>query len=246
MLRFSASVVTTALIAISVVLSASDAAAQTCKAEQIFAIIDETGARLRQLNADAQPRIVARLREIGAKRGWPEADIDTRGRQLVDDAKTREMDSQAGLLLDKLGRLGDDEQSKGQPLCERLGVAKTTSGQLIEVTRARAAHVSAKLAVALEQGADAAPKTAKADAKGQGAPPKRPAAPAQAAANQAAGKAPKDRPQSAGQQGTRPPAAPQQQTSPPNAASWSANTSVTDTRPAPQAMAEPAAPAGAG
>jgi hypothetical protein len=127
---------------------ASVAAAQTCTPEQVFKVIDETGARLRQLNGELQPGISAKLAEIAKVKGWKSGEIEARGRTLVDDAETRRLDARAASLLSTLDRLGDDSRSK-EPPCERLQKAQAAGRQLIEVTSARSSHISAKLEGAL-------------------------------------------------------------------------------------------------
>ena len=63
------------------------AKAQTgdCKAENIFAVVDKTGQRLREINSDAQPRLRSRLLELGKRRGWAEAEIEAKGYAAIED-----------------------------------------------------------------------------------------------------------------------------------------------------------------
>jgi hypothetical protein len=198
-----------ALVLALIGVTSDVASSQTCTPEQVFKVIDETGARLRQLNGELQPRIGAKLGEIAKARGWKSDEIEARGRTLVDDAETRRLDARAATLLSTLDRLGDDSRSK-EPACERLEKARAAGRQLVEVTSARSSHISAKLEAALHP----AP-----------APPVRP--PLAAASPPAPpGKA------DAGRTAT---AAPTPKPAPPSAATWGAET-VPSVKPDPAAM----------
>ena len=62
----------------------------------VATVVNETGARLRQLNQQTQPRIRSRLRELGVKQGWSEADTEVRGLELLQDEELGRLDAQAG------------------------------------------------------------------------------------------------------------------------------------------------------
>jgi hypothetical protein len=152
-------------------LLAAPSAAQMCGPETIAAVIDETGSRLRQLNADSQARLKPKLREIARKRGWPESEIDARGYEFLRNEEIRALDAKAGQLLLELDRLGDEGRTKSAD-CDRLVEAKAAAAQLVEVTAQRAARASARLEEALQPpsppaskapgAAEPAPKTARA------------------------------------------------------------------------------------
>src|SRR5262245_47167146 len=97
---------------------ASPAAAQECKQEDVSTVIDSTGGRLREINSQWQPRLRAKLRELAQKNGWSEAEVETKGRAVIEDDETRSMDERAAALLADLDRLGDDDASR-LPVCER-------------------------------------------------------------------------------------------------------------------------------
>lgn len=159
-----------ALVCVNV-LGAPMAVGQTCKPDDISAVIDQTGARLRQINSESLPRIQGKLRELGKKRGWNDSELETKGLEFVADAETRAMDQRAGDLLATLDRLGDDSQSPAVQssgvqssgpqsfgaVCNRLEAAKTASLQLIEVTSAKSAHVAARLEATLRPSPPPAP-----------------------------------------------------------------------------------------
>lgn len=122
--------------------------AVACTSDEIGAVIDGVGSRLRQLNAESQPRLRAKLRELAVREGWPETEVETRGEVYLQDDELRALDEQAGTLLVKLDRLGDESQ-RGGDLCQRLSDARVIADQLLDVTRSRAIHAVARLDAAL-------------------------------------------------------------------------------------------------
>lgn len=126
----------------------SPALAQTCGKTQFAAVIDETGAKLRKQNSEAQPKFLARMRQLGAREGWPESQIEGRAYAFLADDETRALDEQAGSLLNRLDKLGEDGPQTPQP-CDSLAELKTVSTQLLEVTAAKSSHVSARLDASL-------------------------------------------------------------------------------------------------
>ena len=193
-------------------------AAATCTGDQVSAVIDETGARLRQQNAESQPRLRTKLREVAQKRGWTDAELQSKGLELLQDAETRNLDDQAGQLLMKLDQLGDDSRATG-PVCKRLEEARIAAAQLVEVTNARSTHVLVRLDAASRAAGPAAPGQ-KAEAKPESQAKAEPKPDARAA---------------------RPAAPPQDPAAAPRpkspATAWSTET-VRDIEPSPAAMAE--------
>jgi len=141
--------------------------ARACSAGEIAAVIDATGQRLRQINADTQPRLQTRMRQLGERERWAAADVEEKAYAYIADDEMRALDDQASGLLVRLDRLGSE-----QPTCERLAELKTVAGQLVEVTTARSTHISARLDGALRPASAtvAAPKAEPAP-KPQRAPP---------------------------------------------------------------------------
>lgn len=142
-------------------LFAAPVAAQDCKPDDVFAVIDATGARLREINTEWQPRLREKMRELAARRGWNDAEADAKSRPFIEDSETQRLDGRAAELLGDIDRLGDDARST-VPACERLEQARTKSTQLAEVTSQRAAHVIARIDVALKPAGAAAPPPASA------------------------------------------------------------------------------------
>ena len=161
----SRAVATIVLVALCVALAAPAAIAQLCGNETIAGVIDGTGAKLRQLNADSQAELKPKLRELARKRGWAENEIDARGYEFLRNDEVRALDAKAGQLLVELDRLGDEGRTKAAD-CDRLVEAKAAAAQLIEVTTRRTALVSARLEATLRPPAppppQPPPKTARA------------------------------------------------------------------------------------
>jgi hypothetical protein len=137
--------------------------AQSCTKDEIAAVIDDTGARLRKFSAANQPTLQAKLRRLAEAKGWPEKDIEAKGLAFLQDDETRALEEQASQLLLRLDTLGDESGGE-QTRCQRLAELKTTAAQLLEVTAAKAAHLSARLEAALPAESPAPPET-KADPK---------------------------------------------------------------------------------
>lgn len=128
-------------------------AQQTCDAAAISAIVERTGTKLRAMAADGQPKLQARLRELAQRQGWSEAEADGRGNAFLADDEARSLDDQAAELLVTFEHL-----SSAPPNCQNVSELNTTASQLIEVTAAKAAHMSARLDLALKT--PAGPKVA--------------------------------------------------------------------------------------
>lgn len=155
--------------------TAATETARACSADEIGTVIDGVGSRLRQLNMESQPRLRAKLRELAMREGWPDTEIDTRSEAFLKDDELRALDDQAGELLVKLDRLGDDNRP-GEEACQRLQEAKVTADQLIEVTRLRTSHAYARIEASLaprSRQVDAAPSPADAARPDAGLPEQR-------------------------------------------------------------------------
>jgi hypothetical protein len=137
--------------------------AQPCTKAEIAAVIDDAGAQLRKLTATNQPALKAKMRQLAEAKGWAETDIEAKGFTFLDDEQTRALDEQASQLLTRVDKLGDESGSE-QERCGRLAELRTTAAQLLEVSAAKAAHVSARLDAALHT-ENPAPAEAKPETK---------------------------------------------------------------------------------
>lgn len=139
-----------ASLVMSMLLAAvSPASAQTCTKRDISSVVDTTASKLRRLNAGHQPELQAKLRQLGEQRGWSDEERERNSAEFFQDEEARSLDEQASRLLIEFDALGDDtsfDQSSCQSRLERLN---TVSAQLIEITTAKAAHITARVETAL-------------------------------------------------------------------------------------------------
>lgn len=126
---------------------ASPASADSCTPAQFGEVVDQTGEQLRQANTKSEEDTRGKFLRLAEQKGWSKETAVERGFELLTDNEIRTLDAQASELLIRLDQLGDaDDQSA---TCERLSELKEVSKQLLEVTAAKRAHISAKLNVAL-------------------------------------------------------------------------------------------------
>lgn len=171
-------------------LTASATVAEPCSRDTLRQVVDETGARLRVLTAETQPRITASLRLLKEKRGWTGAEGDEKAASLMSDARTAEFDAKATTLLARIDELSETGSAKG-PDCPRLTELEAASLELQATIRAKAQHILARLEQETGGGASvpaAPPPSPFAPSRGtaalppsaqpQGPPPSAPAKPA--------------------------------------------------------------------
>lgn len=146
LLRFVGWLIVLAMVLVAAPMPAS---AQACTKSDIAAVIDSTAATLRKLNARHQPELQAKVRQLGERRGWSEAERNAKAVELLRDDETRALDEQASKLLIELDVIGDEAEIDPSTCRARLEKLKAKSAQLIEITTAKAAHVSARVDAAL-------------------------------------------------------------------------------------------------
>ena len=151
--------------------------AKTCAQSDIAAVISDMSGKLRKINVDSRTRLRSRLREFAKLKGWSEAETEEKGLDLLEDDETRVQDETASHLLGQIDKLGQSGSSA--PSCQQIDELKAVAAQLIEVTTAKAVHVSAKLDAELKNARPAvaapAPAPPVAPAPKQGAPATAPA-----------------------------------------------------------------------
>jgi hypothetical protein len=123
---------------------ASSAAA--CTPEEIAGAVERAGLRLRQLASETQPRLQAKMRQLGERERWSAGEIEDKAYAFVTDDETRRLDEQAGDLLMRFDALGQEAAS-----CDRKAEIEKVAAQLLEVTAAKSAHMTARLDAALKQ-----------------------------------------------------------------------------------------------
>lgn len=128
-------------------LAAPPAFAQDCSESRLGEIVDRTAGAMRKQNATSQPALREKFLRLAKLKGW---DIDRaveRAYTYVRDDRTTEYDSRAAELLVRFNDLGD--VSKGTVDCARLKRLEEVSQQLLEISAAKTAHVSARLSAAI-------------------------------------------------------------------------------------------------
>lgn len=173
-------------LAVMPVAAIAPASAQSCTKSDIAAVIDTTAAALRKLNARHQPELQAKVRQLADRHGWSEAERDAKAAELLRDDETQALDEQASKLLMELDVIGDEADIDPSTCLARLEKLKTKSAQLIEITTAKAAHVSARADAILNakgtaQQAEPAEPSAAPKTAARADPPQRSASPPVAA-----------------------------------------------------------------
>ncbi|MGI9423416.1 MAG: EipA family protein [Hyphomicrobiaceae bacterium] len=157
-----------------ILVNPNGAVAQSCNTQRFGAEVDKIGAELRRANTQSETELRAKFARLAKLKGWPPEAAIERGFEFLNDDQIRTFDAQASELVIRLDQLGDTEN--GGSSCDDLEELKRVGRQLLEVTAAKQAHISAKLNVAIR------PRLARkaAQPKPQTAPTKPTAAPAQA------------------------------------------------------------------
>ncbi len=118
-------------------------APKMCAQSDISTTIASMSTKLKKNNQENQARLMARLRELARAKGWTEAETEEKGLDLLEDDETRVQDETSSHLLTQIDQLG--QTSGTAPTCAKVEELKALSNQLIEVTSAKASHISAKL-----------------------------------------------------------------------------------------------------
>lgn len=116
---------------------------QTCTSEQFRKVVDDTGAVLRKLNADSQPRMEAGFRRLKDKHSWAEREYQEKAIALLSDPKSDRYDATAGELLGRLDRLAEEARSGTD--CSRLAELESTSLELQATIRVKTQYMLTRI-----------------------------------------------------------------------------------------------------
>jgi hypothetical protein len=163
MIKASLAVALAALLLLPGAPARAQAASKTCTQNDIATVISGMSDKLRKANAGNQSRLQTRLRELGKLKGWSEAETEEKGLDRLEDDETRVQDETASHLLAMVDKLGQSGSSA--PPCSQIEELKAVAAQLIEVTGAKAAHVSAKLETELRSARPVTAAPAQSDPK---------------------------------------------------------------------------------
>lgn len=220
---------------------AGPASAQACTAEQFADAVDQSGANLRKILQETQPRLDAKLKQLKAAKGWSDTESEEKLYAALSDARMQALERQANELLERVDSLGQ-VSGKAAPDCARLQALEAAGLELQAAVRAKATYTLARIDTLL--GAGTAPatasegKAASPPAASAGATAKTPPPAAVAAAPQAPAPKPQQSAAAAPPVASVPPPAaanvppPLPAPSPPSSAagappSWSTTTTVT-------------------
>lgn len=128
------------LAALALVLAHAGARGATCTAEDFAAAVDKSGAQLRAFNAEALPKLQAKLKQLKQKKGWDEE----KSLDSVRDDRTTKLDAEAEDLIVKIDMLGRPPE-KGSPDCSKLTELEAAGIELLAVMKAKSTYTLGKL-----------------------------------------------------------------------------------------------------
>lgn len=148
---------------LTLVLLGRPAAAADCTANDFAEAVDQSGASLRALTLDAQPKIQERLRRYKAAKKLSNENYEETALEAVRDSTLDDLDKKSGDLLltvDSLGRVSDG----AVPDCSKLAQVKAAAAELNKVIKAKSDYMirrlDEKIAEAEHQGPPAKPAAA--------------------------------------------------------------------------------------
>ncbi len=175
------------------------AIAASCAKEDFARAVDQAGVELRKLNAENNPRLQAKMRQLKEAKGWPDNSYEEKAYAALQDERTASLDAQANELLARLDALGSlDPVSETD--CIKLQELTATGLELQATIKAKTSYTLAKLDQMLGIAAVPPPKAAPAppQPKAKPAEPPKAAAPAPPAPPPSAAGPPARPPQSSG------------------------------------------------
>jgi hypothetical protein len=131
-----------ATLALVVSLRAAEAA--TCTANDFAAAVDQSGASLRALTLEAQPKLQERMRRYKAAKKLGDDAYENTALDAIRDKKLDEFDKKSSDLLltvDSLGRVEDG----APPDCAKLEKMKTAAAELNKVIKAKSDYMLRRL-----------------------------------------------------------------------------------------------------
>jgi hypothetical protein len=149
------------------VLGAPTLHAATCTAKDFATAVDQSGASLRALTLEAQPKLQERMRRYKAAKKLDDADFENSALDAIQDAKLDAFDQKSSALLltvDSLGRVADGTE----PDCAKLDQVKSAAAELNTVIKAKSDYMLQRLDEKIaEAEKNAAPAKADANATAQ-------------------------------------------------------------------------------
>ncbi len=135
-----------ALLAFATALAANTSAsvAATCTAKDFAVAVDQSGASLRTLTLEAQPKLQERMRRYKAALNLGDTDYENSALDAIQDSKLDEFDKKSSELLltvDSLGRAPEGTE----PDCAKLEQVKTAAAELNTIIKAKSDYMLQRL-----------------------------------------------------------------------------------------------------
>jgi hypothetical protein len=141
---YTRTIFATLLAAGAIVSGAQTVAAEPCSRDSFAKVVNESGAALRRLSAETQPKMQAGFRRLKDKNGWREEDYNDKATALVTDERSEALDQKATGLLARLDRLAEEAPNAPES-CSKLAELQATALELQATVRAKTDHVMARL-----------------------------------------------------------------------------------------------------
>lgn len=129
---------------LSLVVLGQPAAAADCTANDFAEVVDQSGASLRALTLDAQPKIQERLRRYKAAKKLSNESSEETALDAVRDSTLDDLDKKSADLLltvDSLGRVQDG----AVPDCSKLAQVRSAAAELNKVIKAKSDYIIRRL-----------------------------------------------------------------------------------------------------
>jgi hypothetical protein len=145
--RLSISLGAALLAAVMSLAGSLPAHAEPCSRDAFAKVVNDSGAALRRLSAESQPKLQAAFRRLKDKNGWREEDYLDKANAFAVDAHSEGLDQKATELLVRLDRLAEDQPNAADS-CSRLAELEATALELQATVRAKTEYVMARVEAA--------------------------------------------------------------------------------------------------
>ena len=120
------------------------AQALACSNADFAKAVNDAGAALRKLSADNTPRLQAKMRQLKAKKKWPDAGFEERAYRALQDERVAALDTGANALLARIDALGTLD-SAAPPDCSKLQELQAASLELQATVKTKTAYLISKI-----------------------------------------------------------------------------------------------------
>jgi hypothetical protein len=155
--RISTTALTWLAAAAIAVACAGEVQAEPCSRDAFAKVVNDSGAALRRLSADTQPKMQAAFRRLKDKNGWREEDYIDKANALVVDERSEQLDQKATELLARLDRLAEDSTNVPES-CSRLAELEATALELQATVKTKTDYLMARAEAAIGDAPKPQPK----------------------------------------------------------------------------------------